>query len=116
MGWCGLCHASLLAYQNQHHAEFILCFVFFSSPTFLSVCIYPFTFSPHSDLPLFVHLLQDAGYHFVAVVLYLSASVILAYITELKGWGVTVTPGNLVVNVLNADRFKIYRLDIAAVV
>ncbi|XP_029691199.1 myelin and lymphocyte protein-like [Takifugu rubripes] len=58
----------------------------------------------------------DVGYHFVAVVLYLSASVILAYITLLKGWGMTIAPGNLIVNVLTSDLLKIYRLDIAAVV
>ncbi|XP_034754749.1 myelin and lymphocyte protein-like [Etheostoma cragini] len=42
----------------------------------------------------------DVGYHFVAVVFYLSASVILSYITLLRGGG----------------DLKIYRLDIAAVV
>ncbi|CAF97040.1 unnamed protein product, partial [Tetraodon nigroviridis] len=57
----------------------------------------------------------DAGYHFVAAVLYLSASVILAYITVLKGWGLTVAPGNMITNVLTGDILRIYRLDIAAV-
>lgn len=60
--------------------------------------------------------LQDVAYHFLAVVFYLSASVILAYITILKGWGVTVTPGNLAVMLLNSELLKVYRLDIAAVV
>uniref|UniRef100_A0A3Q3WL45 Myelin and lymphocyte protein n=1 Tax=Mola mola TaxID=94237 RepID=A0A3Q3WL45_MOLML len=46
----------------------------------------------------------DAGYHFLAVVFYLSASVDLAYVTILKG------------RVLSAENLKIYRLDIAAVV
>lgn len=68
---------------------------------------------PPTTTPL---LPQDAGYHFVAVVLYLSASVILAYITVLKGWGMTIAPGNLIVNVLTSELLKIYRLDIAAVV
>ncbi|XP_035462094.1 myelin and lymphocyte protein [Scophthalmus maximus] len=48
----------------------------------------------------------DVGYHFVAVVFYLSAAVDLAYITILKGSLTTMPPENL----------KIYRLDIAAVV
>ncbi|XP_028458765.1 myelin and lymphocyte protein-like [Perca flavescens] len=47
----------------------------------------------------------DVGYHFVAVVFYLSASVILAYITFLRG----------VLQSLTVD-LKTYRLDIAAVV
>lgn len=50
------------------------------------------------------------------MVLYLSASVLLAYITLLKGWGMTITPGNLIINTLTNDILKIYRLDIAAVV
>ncbi|XP_075902280.1 myelin and lymphocyte protein-like [Nelusetta ayraudi] len=58
----------------------------------------------------------DVAYHFLAVVFYLSASVILAYITILKGWGVTVASGNLVVTLLNSELLKVYRLDIAAVV
>lgn len=58
----------------------------------------------------------DVAYHTLAVVFYLSASVILAYITVLKGWGVTVTPGNLAVMLLNSELLKVYRLDIAAVV
>ncbi|XP_049456091.1 myelin and lymphocyte protein-like [Epinephelus fuscoguttatus] len=50
----------------------------------------------------------DVGYHFVAVVFYLSASVVLAYITILAGRAVQISslPGFL----------KIYRLDISAVV
>ncbi|KAF1375504.1 hypothetical protein PFLUV_G00220900 [Perca fluviatilis] len=50
----------------------------------------------------------DAGYHFVAVVFYLSASVSLANITLLRGG----------IQFLNATAvgLKIYRLDIAAVV
>ncbi|XP_069000123.1 myelin and lymphocyte protein-like [Embiotoca jacksoni] len=48
----------------------------------------------------------DAGYHFVAVVFYLSASVALAYITVLYG----SVAGSFSINI------KIYRLDIAAVV
>ncbi|KAM8739389.1 myelin and lymphocyte protein-like isoform 1-T1 [Acanthopagrus schlegelii] len=59
----------------------------------------------------------DAGYHFVAVVFYLSASVDLAYITVLKGWGITiVSGGGGVVQPLTGDALKVYRLDIAAVV
>ncbi|XP_068423580.1 mal, T cell differentiation protein b [Clinocottus analis] len=46
----------------------------------------------------------DAGYHFLAVVFYLSASVALAYITLLHGAA------------LNPEGLKIYRLEIAAVV
>ncbi|CAB1436344.1 unnamed protein product [Pleuronectes platessa] len=48
----------------------------------------------------------DVGYHFVAVVFYLSASVDLAYITFL--WGQ--------VSFLSAADLKTFRLDIAAVV
>ncbi|XP_068587970.1 myelin and lymphocyte protein-like [Cebidichthys violaceus] len=47
----------------------------------------------------------DVGYHFVAVVFYLSAAVDLAYITILTSQTVTVV-----------GFLKIYRLDIAAVV
>ncbi|KAK9541148.1 hypothetical protein VZT92_001215 [Zoarces viviparus] len=47
----------------------------------------------------------DVGYHFVAVVFYLSAAVQLAYVTVQLGQVVTVL-----------DFLKIYRLDIAAVV
>ncbi|XP_040906650.1 myelin and lymphocyte protein-like [Toxotes jaculatrix] len=50
----------------------------------------------------------DAGYHFVAVVFYLSASVALAYITVLSG--------QIPAIVLTGDVLKNYRLDIAAVV
>ncbi|XP_035982692.1 myelin and lymphocyte protein [Fundulus heteroclitus] len=46
----------------------------------------------------------DAGFHFLAVVFYLSASVVLAYITLLKR------------NPLGTEELKIYRLDISAVV
>ncbi|KAM9847687.1 myelin and lymphocyte protein-like isoform 1-T1 [Aulostomus maculatus] len=60
----------------------------------------------------------DVGYHFVAVVFYLSASVDLAYITVLKGWGVAVIQGapTIPVSSLIGESLKIYRLDIAAVV
>lgn len=83
----------------------------FSHRTDGFVCV--FLCAPPTPTPLPP---QDVGYHFVAVVLYLSASVILAYITLLKGWGMTIAPGNLIVNVLTSDLLKIYRLDIAAVV
>ncbi|XP_019743651.1 myelin and lymphocyte protein-like [Hippocampus comes] len=60
---------------------------------------------------------QDTFYHFLAVVFYLSASVILAYITVLKGWGITINSGGTVSLVpLIREGLKIYRLDIAAVV
>lgn len=49
--------------------------------------------------------LQDAGFHFLAVVFYLSASVDLAYITFAYG-----------LNLPTFDILKIYRLDISAVV
>ncbi|XP_035518829.1 myelin and lymphocyte protein-like [Morone saxatilis] len=49
----------------------------------------------------------DVGYHFVAVVFYLSASVALAYITIQL---------NLGSQILLGEFLKIYRLDIAAVV
>ncbi|XP_042358094.1 myelin and lymphocyte protein-like [Plectropomus leopardus] len=59
----------------------------------------------------------DVGYHFVAVVFYLSASVDLAYITVLKGWGLTIVSGFPDLTLLiDPDNLKIYRLDIAAVV
>ncbi|XP_030296985.1 myelin and lymphocyte protein-like [Sparus aurata] len=59
----------------------------------------------------------DAGYHFVAVVFYLSASVDLAFITVLKGWGITILQGfGGNVQALTGDALKVYRLDIAAVV
>ncbi|XP_061693820.1 myelin and lymphocyte protein-like isoform X2 [Syngnathoides biaculeatus] len=59
----------------------------------------------------------DTGYHFLAAVFYLSASVILAYVTVLKGWGVTVDSRGVVNLVpLVGEGLKIYRLDIAAVV
>ncbi|XP_043992385.1 myelin and lymphocyte protein-like [Gambusia affinis] len=48
----------------------------------------------------------DAGFHFVAAVFYLSASVVLAYVTiQIK-----------TLSVLDAEILKIYRLDISAVV
>ncbi|XP_037542895.1 myelin and lymphocyte protein [Nematolebias whitei] len=47
----------------------------------------------------------DAGFHFLAVVFYLSASVDLAYITFVYG-----------LNLPTFDILKIYRLDISAVV
>nr|XP_057914845.1 myelin and lymphocyte protein-like isoform X2 [Doryrhamphus excisus] len=59
----------------------------------------------------------DVGYHFLAVVFYLSASVDLAYITVLKGWGVNIdSAGAVAVVPLTGDLLKFYRLDIAAVV
>ncbi|KAM9345195.1 myelin and lymphocyte protein isoform 1-T1 [Symphorus nematophorus] len=61
----------------------------------------------------------DVGYHFLAVVFYLSASVVLAYVTVLRGWGVrfaTSVPFGTIVTILSADDLKNYRLDIAAVV
>ncbi|KAL6478243.1 hypothetical protein MHYP_G00140780 [Metynnis hypsauchen] len=48
----------------------------------------------------------DAAYHFIAVVLYLSASVVLAYITILFGY--SATPGSII--------FQVYQEDISAVV
>lgn len=53
----------------------------------------------------------DAGYHFVAVVFFLSASVALAYITYGIGQGVKIGIG-----FLSAELLKIYRLYISAVV
>ncbi|XP_019945489.1 myelin and lymphocyte protein-like [Paralichthys olivaceus] len=50
----------------------------------------------------------DVGYHFVAVVFYLSASVDLAYITILRAPLVNLPPAD--------ENLKLYRLDIAAVV
>ncbi|XP_070771948.1 myelin and lymphocyte protein-like [Enoplosus armatus] len=50
----------------------------------------------------------DVGYHFVAVVFYLSASVDLAYITILRGLSLAI--------ISSEDDLKVYRLDIAAVV
>ncbi|XP_032408996.1 myelin and lymphocyte protein-like [Xiphophorus hellerii] len=49
---------------------------------------------------------RDAGFHFVAAVFYLSASVVLAYIT--------IVIGN--VSTVGIDVLKTYRLDISAVV
>ncbi|XP_076599594.1 myelin and lymphocyte protein-like isoform X2 [Chaetodon auriga] len=48
----------------------------------------------------------DVGYHFLAVLFYLSSSVDLAYVTFVAG----------VTSVLGDENLKIYRLDIAAVV
>ncbi|XP_032409734.1 myelin and lymphocyte protein-like isoform X1 [Xiphophorus hellerii] len=48
----------------------------------------------------------DAGFHFVAAIFYLSASVVLAYIT--------IVIGNL--STVGIDVLKTYRLDISAVV
>ncbi|PWA14063.1 hypothetical protein CCH79_00015796, partial [Gambusia affinis] len=50
----------------------------------------------------------DAGFHFVAAVFYLSASVVLAY--------VTIQIKTLSLSALDAEILKIYRLDISAVV
>uniref|UniRef100_A0A3Q1H4E3 Myelin and lymphocyte protein n=1 Tax=Acanthochromis polyacanthus TaxID=80966 RepID=A0A3Q1H4E3_9TELE len=50
----------------------------------------------------------DVGFHFLAVVFFLSASVDLAYITYLKGVAFTAFP--------TAESLKLYRLDISAVV
>ncbi|KAM3606350.1 uncharacterized protein V6R79_014822 [Siganus canaliculatus] len=60
----------------------------------------------------------DAGYHFVAVVFYLSASVILAYVTLLRGWGIVFASNMFPVftPIIDATNLKYYRLDIAAVV
>ncbi|XP_041644790.1 myelin and lymphocyte protein-like [Cheilinus undulatus] len=59
----------------------------------------------------------DVAFHFVAAVFYLSALVDLAYITVLKGWGITIVSGTVVSTSLSfAGNLKIYRLDIAAVV
>ncbi|XP_056465481.1 myelin and lymphocyte protein-like [Gadus chalcogrammus] len=52
----------------------------------------------------------DVAYHFVAVLLYLSASVVLAYLTVAIGTVASAVP------VLPPSALKIYRLDIAAVV
>ncbi|XP_054456746.1 myelin and lymphocyte protein-like [Anoplopoma fimbria] len=56
----------------------------------------------------------DVGYHFVAVVFYLSASVALAYITLILGTLVNLGISQPVLN--QFDSLKIYRLNIAAVV
>lgn len=55
-------------------------------------------------------------YHFLAVVCYLSAAVVLSYITILKGRGVSIVSGNLFVAVLDDENVKIYRIAITAVV
>ncbi|XP_026045744.1 myelin and lymphocyte protein-like isoform X2 [Astatotilapia calliptera] len=55
----------------------------------------------------------DAGYHFVAVVFFLSASVDLAYVTYGIGQGVKLAQ---VLALLPAELLKIYRLYISAVV
>lgn len=54
----------------------------------------------------------DAGFHFVAVVFFLSASVALAYVTIANGLLFQLAPASL----LKDELLKIYRLDIAAVV
>ncbi|KAG7228494.1 hypothetical protein INR49_007667 [Caranx melampygus] len=51
----------------------------------------------------------DVGYHFVAAVFYLSASVPLAYITLIQGKAAAIP-------IIFGDALKIYRLDISAVV
>ncbi|XP_017558017.1 myelin and lymphocyte protein-like [Pygocentrus nattereri] len=48
----------------------------------------------------------DVAYHFIAVVFYLSASVVLAYITIILGMGASASP----------IIFKVYQEDISAVV
>ncbi|XP_074532291.1 myelin and lymphocyte protein-like [Halichoeres trimaculatus] len=59
----------------------------------------------------------DVIYHFVAAVFYLSALVDLAYITVLKGWGMSFVSGIPILTGLGAgENLKTYRLDIAAVV
>uniref|UniRef100_UPI0037E798DF myelin and lymphocyte protein-like n=1 Tax=Semicossyphus pulcher TaxID=241346 RepID=UPI0037E798DF len=59
----------------------------------------------------------DVGFHFVAAVFYLSALVDLAYITILKGWGLTIVSGTVIsTSLLVSENLKNYRLDIAAVV
>ncbi|XP_074503275.1 myelin and lymphocyte protein-like [Sebastes fasciatus] len=50
----------------------------------------------------------DVAYHFVAVVFYLSASVVLAFITLLRSQALTIAG--------TSEALKFYRLDIAAVV
>lgn len=52
----------------------------------------------------------DAGYHFVSVVFFLSASVDLAFVTIINGQAVSAA------GVVFGDLLKIYRLEIAAVV
>uniref|UniRef100_A0A8C5AQ07 Myelin and lymphocyte protein-like n=1 Tax=Gadus morhua TaxID=8049 RepID=A0A8C5AQ07_GADMO len=93
-----------------------------SSPPLLSASpppstplILPLSSPPPSSPLLLPHLLsssglQDVAYHFVAVLLYLSASVALAYVTVMLGTVASAVP------VLPPSILKIYRLDIAAVV
>ncbi|XP_061822037.1 myelin and lymphocyte protein-like [Nerophis lumbriciformis] len=86
----------------------IFCFVFTTLWFFLFLC----GANQSSIWPAL-----DVGYHFLAAVFYLSASVDLAYITVLKGWGVTILSGGTVLQLaLTGEALKIYRLDIAAVV
>ncbi|XP_044227877.1 myelin and lymphocyte protein-like isoform X1 [Thunnus albacares] len=58
----------------------------------------------------------DVGYHFVAAVFYLGASVPLAYITLIRGEAVKLIPSGVPLNPLMEDILKKYRLTIAAVV
>ncbi|XP_056148302.1 myelin and lymphocyte protein-like [Lampris incognitus] len=55
----------------------------------------------------------DVGYHFFAAVLYLSASVVLAYITYSYGLVVNITSGS---DLNFQELLKTFRLDISAVV
>lgn len=57
----------------------------------------------------------DVGYHFVAAVFYLSASVVLAFITIFTG-DLIQPIQSTVLEPLFQERIKIYRLEIAAVV
>ncbi|XP_077351898.1 myelin and lymphocyte protein-like [Festucalex cinctus] len=86
----------------------IFCFVFTTLWFFLFLC----GANQSSIWPAL-----DTFYHFLAVVFYLSASVVLAYITVLKGWGININlGGNPVSASINGELLRIYRLDIAAVV
>ncbi|KAM6997739.1 myelin and lymphocyte protein-like isoform 1-T1 [Tautogolabrus adspersus] len=59
----------------------------------------------------------DVGFHFVAAVFYLSALVVLAYITILNGLGIRIlSTADIQTSPFFAEGLKIYRLDIAAVV
>ncbi|XP_053189238.1 myelin and lymphocyte protein-like [Scomber japonicus] len=58
----------------------------------------------------------DVGYHFVAVVFYLSASVVLAYMTVLQGNVLALLPSTTFPSALLRSVLKTYRLTISAVV
>lgn len=76
----------------------------------LPPCVVPCLFIPLSS-PFASP--QDVGYHFVAAVFYLSASVDLAYITILHGLAVQSVG---IVSPLADELLKNYRLNISAVV